>query len=113
MKKYEGKMNMAMGVAKQKLGKLTGNKELEREGQYQKLKGATQDATESAKAVVRSASKTALKTGLKGRDAVVQELNATLGETNKAAQKGVRKAGDALEAGLIKAHKTVKKTLKH
>lgn len=112
MKKYEGKVNMAVGLAKQKLGELTGNKTLEREGQYQKLKGATQDTAENAKAVVRSASKTALKTSLKGRDAVVQELNSALSETNKAAQRGVKKAGDALEAGLVKAHKTVKSKLK-
>lgn len=52
--KYEGKFNMAMGVTKQKIGELTGNKQLQREGQFQKLKGATQDATESAKTVVKN-----------------------------------------------------------
>ncbi|WP_370260650.1 CsbD family protein [Limnobacter sp.] len=47
--KYEGKYNMAMGVTKQKIGELTGNKALAREGQFQKIKGATQDATQTAK----------------------------------------------------------------
>ncbi|HEX4879230.1 MAG TPA: CsbD family protein [Limnobacter sp.] len=50
--KYEGKYNMAMGVTKQKIGELTGNKALVREGQFQKLKGATQDATHTAKQAV-------------------------------------------------------------
>lgn len=52
--KYEGKINMAMGVTKQKIGELTGNKQLQREGQFQKLKGATQDAAETTKATVKS-----------------------------------------------------------
>ncbi|KYP10561.1 MAG: hypothetical protein A0129_12250 [Limnobacter sp. CACIAM 66H1] len=55
--KYEGKINMAMGVTKQKIGELTGNKKLQREGQFQKLKGATQDAAETAKTTVKSTGK--------------------------------------------------------
>ncbi|MCR2745805.1 CsbD family protein [Limnobacter parvus] len=56
--KYEGKLNIALGVTKQKLGQLTGNKKLQREGQFQKLKGATQDATEGAKVAVKNTGKT-------------------------------------------------------
>ena len=52
--KYEGKFNMAVGVTKQKIGELTGNKQLQREGQFQKLKGATQDATEGAKTAIKN-----------------------------------------------------------
>lgn len=55
--KYEGKINMAVGVTKQKIGELTGNKQLQREGQFQKLKGATQDAAETAKTTVKSTGK--------------------------------------------------------
>jgi len=60
--KYEGKINMAVGVTKQKIGELTGNKQLQREGQFQKLKGATQDATEGAKTAVKNTVKSASKT---------------------------------------------------
>lgn len=59
--KYEGKFNMAVGVAKQKIGELTGNKQLQREGQFQKLKGATQDATEGAKTAVKNTVKATSK----------------------------------------------------
>ncbi|HEX4842093.1 MAG TPA: CsbD family protein [Limnobacter sp.] len=55
--KYEGKYNMAMGVTKQKIGELTGNKALAREGQFQKLKGATQDAAQTAKQAVKQVRK--------------------------------------------------------
>lgn len=60
--KYEGKFNMAVGVTKQKIGELTGNKQLQREGQFQKLKGATQDATEGAKTAVKNTVKSTSKT---------------------------------------------------
>ena len=60
--KYEGKINMAVGVTKQKIGELTGNKQLQREGQFQKLKGATQDATEGAKTAVKNTVKSTSKT---------------------------------------------------
>jgi uncharacterized protein YjbJ (UPF0337 family) len=55
--KYEGKINMAVGVTKQKIGELTGNKQLQREGQFQKQKGSTQDAAETAKTTVKSTGK--------------------------------------------------------
>lgn len=56
--KFEGKMNIAVGATKQQLGKITGNKKLQREGQFQKLKGTTQDATEGAKVAVKGTGKT-------------------------------------------------------
>ncbi|HEY1059344.1 MAG TPA: hypothetical protein VGE55_11505 [Limnobacter sp.] len=108
IKKYEGKINMVMGTAKQKVGALTGNKALERDGQYQKIKGVTQDATEGAKAVVRGASKEALKQSLKGRDVLVKEINASFDKANTLAQQSVREAGGKLEKALIHLHKRIK-----
>lgn len=53
--KFEGKKNMLVGLTKEKLGEWTGNKTLKREGQFQKVKGATQDTTEKAKTSLKKA----------------------------------------------------------
>lgn len=59
--KFEGKKNMLLGLTKEKLGELTGNKTLKREGQFQKVKGATQDAAENAKTTLKKAVQTVEK----------------------------------------------------
>lgn len=108
MKKYEGKLNMAMGVTKQKLGELTGNRNLEREGQMQKIKGVTQDATENAKAVAKGVSQEVVKQSRKGAKKLVKDINQTFAQTNVKAQSTVREAGNKLEATLIKIHQLLK-----
>jgi uncharacterized protein YjbJ (UPF0337 family) len=51
--KTKGKMNKAVGTAKEKLGEATDNKDLENEGDAQKLKGRGQDVKGEAKGALK------------------------------------------------------------
>jgi uncharacterized protein YjbJ (UPF0337 family) len=56
-KKISAETNKAVGMVKEKAGKLVGNDRLEREGKAEQVKGHVQNAVAGAKGAVRAALK--------------------------------------------------------